>query len=359
MNRYSVLVLALVFTYDANAFQSFTRQIDGATITAQRSASQPCGVDLDIKLTNADQRMVIIDYTYSGTFEPRTFSGVYEGSLLPPTYSPGNKSGVINASMGPMSYLGLSHLTFADPKGLHCNRAWSFNFIATSYNASQSQRDHQNELRRKEQARIDEINRRRAAEEERKRNAQQRRLDYLAAQEKANRDSLANYKRSSPENARCIINERADIALCEQWKAREREQRLKLEAEAIQAQRQLEAEKIAADRQAAQFKEADALYERTRADPCAAAAENARRMSQLQQQAQQNNWPPRQLADAQAQWKQAQAAHDANCAATKQQTQGVSPQAPTAQPQAEPELTREQQQAQILLDLAKQLGLFK
>lgn len=357
MNRYFVLVLALALPLDANAFfQPFTRHISGATITATRSATQACGVDLDIKLTNADQRMVIIEYTYSGTFDSGTFTGPYTASLNPPSLWKASRSGVINASMGKWSYLGISHLTYADPKGLYCLKDWSFNFIASSYNASQNQRSYQDELKRKEQARIDEINRRKAEQAEHERWLQQQLVNQKKAQVQAKYDALKNYRRTTPESSGCILNDLEDIARCNQSIARIREDRLREEASAIEAQNLLEAQKIAAARQAAQFREADALYERTRADPCAAAAENARRMSQLQQQAQQYNWSPRQLADAQAQWKQAQAAHEANCAAAKQ-AQNVSPQTPTGQSQ--PQQTPQQQKVQILLDLVKQLGLFK
>lgn len=358
MKRYFVLVLALAFTYDANAFQPFTRHIDGATITVTRSATQLCGVNLNIVLTDNDQRMVIIDYTYSGTFETGTSAGPYTHGRLVERLVGGKRSGVINASMGPNTYLGGSHFMYVDPEGLYCLREWVFNITgARTYNASQVKRDEEAELKRKAQARIDEINRRKAEQAEHERWLQQQLVNQKKAQVQAKYDALTNYRRSTPESSGCILNDLEDIARCNQSIARIREDRLREEASAIEAQNLLEAQKIAAAKQAAQFKEADALYERTRADPCAAAAENARRMPQLQQQAQQYNWPPRQLADAQAQWKQAQSGHDAACAATKKQTQNVSPQAPTGQSQ--PQQTPEQQKIQILLDLAKQLGLFK
>lgn len=322
MNRYFSLILAWALPLGANAFQPFTRHIDGATITVTRSATQPCGVDLNIALTDHDQRMVIIDYSYSGTFDSGTFSGPYKDSITPPSLWKGSRSGEINASMGKMTYLGLSHLTYVDPQGLYCLNEWDFDIIAArTYNASQDQRDYRDELKRKEQARIDEINRRKAEEEERKRKAQQQRFDYIAAQEKARRDNLADYRRSSPENSRCIINEAADIARCEQAKARERADRLKLEADAIQAQKILEAEKIAAAKQAAQFNGSDALYARTRADSCAVAAEQAQRMPQPAMQP--NSATAMQQAEAQAQWKQAQAALEEMCRKSKTQGQEV------------------------------------
>ena len=355
MNRYFVLVLALALPLCANAFQDQVRYLKGVTITATRSATRLCGVDFLITVSDGDQHLVKIDFFYDGAF---TNTAPVEG--FPRRAERGSKGGVINVSVGPLTRGGMLARAAAlewPENTLVCTEAWAFHFTASEYNASQNQRNYQDKLKRKEQARIDEINRRKAEQAEHERWLQQQLVNQKKAQVQAKYDALTNYRRSTPESSGCILNDLEDIARCNQSIARIREDRLREEASAIEAQNLLEAQKIAAAKQAAQFKEADALYERTRADPCAAAAENARRMPQLQQQAQQYNWPPRQLADAQAQWKQAQSGHDAACAATKKQTQNVSPQAPTGQSQ--PQQTPEQQKIQILLDLAKQLGLFK
>lgn len=355
MVRNVVLALTLVLPLGAiAAFVPFTRHIDGATITARHSATQACGVDLDIALTDHDQRMVVIDYTYSGTFDSGTFSGPYTGSTNPTSLRKDKRSDVINASMGNMTYLGQSHITYADPRGLFCLDDWSFNITAaTTYNASQVKRDEESELKRKEREKIDEINRRKAEQAEHERWRQQQLVDQKKTQLQAKYDALTNYRRSTPGSSGCILNDLEDIARCNRSIARIREDRLREETSAVEASKRLEAERIAAAKQAAQFKEADALYERTRADPCALAAEQARRMPQLQEQARQNNWSPRQLADAQAQWKQSKTGLDAMCASTKNQIQSASPQTQTAQPQDQ--LSPSQQKVQVLLELVKQL----
>ena len=376
MNRYIVLVLSLALPLDANAFQPFTRHIDGATITATRSATQACGVDLHITLTDQDQRMVIIDYSYSGTFEASTFSGPYTAGKNLEYLSRDTRSGVINASMGNLTYLGRSHLTYADPRGLYCLKEWTFTITAArTYNATQDQRNHQDELKRKEQARIDEINQRKAAQEEQKRKAIQMQIDMKLAKEKAEQDYLHDYVRTrgtAVNGSRCIINERADIQRCEESNARILEESRQLETKSLQAKREEEAKQIAAARQAAQFKESDELYERTRADPCAVAAEQARRMPQHQQQYQQQLAPLRpypagataeqriaidrenaaikqsnasrslQNAQMQAQWQQGQSALEAMCASTKSQPQAIQQQ-PLLQQQEALRLQDEQQ----------------
>lgn len=353
MNRYFVLLLALALPLGANAFQDKVLYLKGVTITATRSATRLCGVDFLITVSDGDQHLVKIDYSYNGTFNDNPLNQNLQYFLK------GTRSDKINISVGKSTLEGnlarVAAREFPD-NSLVCREAWAFHFTASEYNASQNQRNYQDELKRKEQARIDEINRRKAEQAEHERWIQQQLVNQKKAQVQAKYDALTNYRRSTPESSGCILNDLDDIARCNQSIARIREDRLREEASAIEAQNLLEAQKIAAAKQAAQFKEADALYERTRADPCAAAAENARRMSQLQQQAQQYHWSPRQLADAQAQWKQAQAAHEASCAAAKQ-AQNVSPQTPTGQSQ--PQQTPEQQKVQILLDLVKQLGLFK
>lgn len=275
MNRYFALVIALAFPLSADAFQSFTRHIDGATITARRSATQPCGVDLDIKLTNSDQRMVIIDYTYSGTFDYMTFSGVYKGGLSPPRLSTESKSGVINASMGPMTYLGLSHLTFADPKGLYCLRDWTFNFIATSYNATQAQRDAQSKKQQQAQAKIDADNKRKADQAENKRKSEQLPQYSKNLQEHA-RIKIALDYRSNPANAHCRISYEDEKSLnksiseCEKSKNRlSPEEKQKQAVADFEARRKREEEARIAAEDAARAREYEEAGKRLSANPCA------------------------------------------------------------------------------------------
>lgn len=346
MSRYFAFVLALALPLCANAFQARTIHLQGVSITATTSATNHCGIDLVIRVSDADQHFVKIDYTYSGTFN--------QGSASRPHWVRESRTRIVNVSVGKATLAGPLTRVAGDSMGLDCNYAWDYHIVASETNISDQQRKYDDGWRQKEQARLDEINRRKAEEAERKRRAQQLALDRKAAQAKAISDNLAEYKRSSPENARCIIREPADIARCEQAKAREREERLKLEADAIQAQRQAEADKSAAELRAAQQREYDARAELTRTNPCAAAEDQARRMPQILQQ---YAAPTPQNAQAKAQWQQQQAALEASCAATKNQAQNVAPQTPASQPQA-PQ-TPQQQKAQILLDLAKQLGLLK
>jgi hypothetical protein len=351
VSRCLALFLTLALPLCASAFQERTINLRGVSITATRSATHACGIDLVIRVGDADQHFVKIDYTYSGTFD-RPYSGAPSSGL---NLMRDSRTRIVNISVGKATYAGPITRVAGDSMGLVCDYAWDYHVVASETNISEQQRKHEDGLTQKDQARIDEINRRRAEEEERKRRARQLEVDRKAAQARAASDELVDYKRSSPENARCIIRERADIARCEQAKAREREERQKLEAHALQVQRQLEADRRAAERRAAQQREYEARSELARTNPCAAAEDQARRMPQILQQ---YAAPTPQNAQAKAQWQQHQAALEASCAASKGRAQqSAPPRAPATQPQALQ--TPEQKKAQAILDLARQLGLVK
>ena len=99
---------------------------------------------------------------------------------------------------------------------------------------AQAQRDAAEALRRqKEQERLAAIKR---EKEERERGA----AAFKRLQEEAAAKRLADYRKASPENAQCIINEPADIARCEQWKARMRAEKQQEDA-AASRQREIDA----------------------------------------------------------------------------------------------------------------------
>jgi hypothetical protein len=317
MNRLVAFVLVCALPLGANAFQETVIRLKGVTITVIPSAKRACGVDFLLTVSDGDQHLVKIDYSYLGTFKDNP-----SAPDVPLYWERGTRSNSINVSVGRGTMHGnLARVAAPDfpDNSLVCREEWRYSVGAASqYNASQDRRGHDDELRQREQARLDEINRRRAEQAERDRRAQQHRLDYLAAQEQARRDQLTAYKNSSPENARCIINEPADINRCEQAKARDRAELLRLRAAEIDAQRQRDAKAIADARQAEQFKRSQALYERQRSDPCGVAADQARRGPPVQQ-AQPNSAAARQQAEALAQWKQSQAGLDRMCAASRNQ----------------------------------------
>jgi len=353
MHRFFALVLASALPPCAHAFQDQVMYLNGVKITATHSATRLCGVDFVIAVSDGDQHFVKIDYSYNGTFKDNSVA-----DDLPMNLQRRTSSDKINVSVGRWTLDGnLARVAAPEvpANSLVCREAWVFHFTASEYNASQAQRSYEDELKRKEQARLDEIARRKAEEAERKRKAEQQQQDYKNAQEKAKRDQLREYKNASPENARCIINEPADIARCEQAKARERADLRKRQAEAIDAQKQRDAKALADARQAEQFKQSELMYDRLRADPCGVAADQARKGPPVQQQVQPNSAAAMQQAAALAQWKQAQAGLEAMCAASKTQAQIAAP--PDASPtQEEQTRLQTQQKAQADLDAAIQEG---
>ena len=312
MNRLFAAVLSIALPLCANAFQDQVQYLPGVKITATRSAARLCGVDFVIAVSDADQHLVKIDYSYFGTFKDNP-----SAPDVPMYLEKGRRSHTINVSVGKATLHGnLARIAAPEfPNGsLLCRETWDFHYVSSAYNASQQQRNDADGVKQREQAKLDEATRRRAEEAEKRRRAAQAEVDRVAAQAKAARDRLADYRRSNPENARCIINGPADIARCEQAKTREREQRLKLEAQARDAEKIAEAARLAAASQEAQFKASQALYERQLSNPCAVAAEQAQRMPPLMQQ---YAAPTRQNEEAKAQWRQSQAGLDAACAASK------------------------------------------
>ena len=87
---------------------------------------------------------------------------------------------------------------------------------------------------------------RRHAELDRKQKALQQQQDMKALEEKWRNDRILAYRKASPENERCIINDQADIANCEKWKARMREEKNRSDAEVLRAQQQRDTETLAA-----------------------------------------------------------------------------------------------------------------
>ena len=336
-SRHLAFVLALSLPPVAHAFQDKTVYLQGVTVTATASASGACGFDFVIRVTDGDQHFVSIDYTYHGVYDFRS-----------PRQS---KTWAVYVSVGKSTQAGYLTRIAAESYGLDCRYPpWDYIFSARQRNMSAEQREYENGLKQKEQARIDEINRRRADEAERKRKSEQGLRDRLAAEAKSKRDQLAEYRRLSPENARCIINDFEDIQRCEQAKARDRLERLRLQEAELQAERQREAARTAALKLAEQQREQEIRADLVRTNPCAAAEDQARRMPEILQR---YAAPTLQNEQAKAQWKEAQARLEATCAASKTQTTNVS--APVPGAPSVPQLTPEQQKAQALLELLKLL----
>jgi hypothetical protein len=312
LNRLLAAILSIALPLSANAFQDQIQYLPGVKITATRSATRLCGVDFVIAVSDADQHLVKIDYSYFGTFKDNP-----SAPDVPLYLEKGRRSQTISVSVGRATLHGnLARIAAPEfPNGsLLCRETWDFHYVSNANNASQEHRNDADAAEQRRQAKLDGAARRRAEEAERRRRAAQAEVNRVAAQAKAARDQLADYRRAHPENARCIINGPADIARCEQAKAREREQRLKLEAEARDAERRAEAARIAAANQEAQFKASQELYERQVSNPCAVAADQAQRMPALMQQ---HAAPTRQNDEAKAQLRQSQAGLDAACAASK------------------------------------------
>lgn len=212
-----VFLYLLLSSSLAGAFIEQSVQLKGVLVTAVSTTSGPCGVDFIIKVTDGDQHLVKIDYYYVGDFQRQPGSpsfGVYSGT----------KTGVINVTVGRNTFNGNLARVPANGMGLICNtwNSHNYHFVTSEYNATQDQRDYREGWQQKEQARLDEIKRREEEALANKRRAEQQQRDFQASQEKQKRDRLEAYRRASPENARCIINEPADITRCEQWKAQEK-----------------------------------------------------------------------------------------------------------------------------------------
>lgn len=199
------------------AFQDKVIHLRGVAITATASATQPCGVDFLIAVSDGDQHLVKIDYSYNGTFKDNPVA-----TDVPMNLRKGTRSDALNVPVGRLTLHGNLARVAARNDGLLCREAWAFHFIASEYNADQDRRDVQEELKRKEQARIDELNRKRAEEAQAKQRTLQLQQEIRLAHAKAQQEGLQAYRSASPENARCIINDSADIARCEEWKAAER-----------------------------------------------------------------------------------------------------------------------------------------
>lgn len=148
-----------------------------------------------------------------------------------------------------------------------CNQRYEFNYSWTGYDATaraeqEAKRiddsrkevirkylEHEEEVKRQNEEfkrkKEAEAEARRQAELDRKRKVLQQQQYMKELEAKSRNDRLVAYRNASPENARCLISEPADIARCEQAKARERDERLKQEADALQARKQQEAERVA------------------------------------------------------------------------------------------------------------------
>jgi hypothetical protein len=334
----------------ASAFQDRIVHLKGVTVTATRSATRLCGVDFLIAVTDRDKHFVMIDFTYNGAFTTRP---AWES--VPALAEKGSRGGVINVSVGPLTYGGMLDRAAAiewPENTLVCTEAWAFHFVADEVNMSQAQRDKDAGLRQQVQDKIDAANRRKAAEEERKREAAQLQLDHLKREEQAKYSRLEEYRKANPASSRCIlrVDDPDSVAKCNQWMAREREEKSRQDAAALEAQRKLEADRQAAELREAQQRERDALSDLVKTNPCAAAEVQRRSQAQALQQDQQYNYPPAQLAQRQAQWKQAQSALEAMCAATRNKQQTLKIQAQQQQ------RLQAQQKARADLDAAIQEG---
>ena len=100
------------------------------------------------------------------------------------------------------------------------------------YNNEQERKrqEREEERRRKQQAEIDERNRKKAEELERQRDNEEKLRQIKLQQQQQEAEYLRAYRQASPENATCIINERADIAACERSKELRREERARQQA---------------------------------------------------------------------------------------------------------------------------------
>lgn len=227
-----VTKLALIACFAASVAMSLGASaevinLNGVRITSEPSLSGSCGRDLVVAVTDGNQHFVMIDYTYHGIFNPL--------GLVMPVRTRETRSGVLNVSVGKFTYAGELTRLSTDTMGLDCAYGSDFMFRAAQENVSQQQRDYQEKLRQKEQARLDEIKKREEEALANKRRAEQQQRDFKASQERMKMDRLEAYRRASPENARCIINEPADIAKCEQWKAREKAEQLQRDQAAIRS----------------------------------------------------------------------------------------------------------------------------
>lgn len=223
MNRYFALILGLAWPLCASAFQDQVVHLKGVTVTATRSATRLCGVDFLIAVSDRDRHFVMIDFTYNGAFTTRA---AWES--VPALAERGSRGGVINVSVGPLTWGGMLDRAAANewPENtLVCTEAWAFHFVASEVNESQAMRDKDAGLRQKAQDKIDAAKRRKAEEEERKRKAAQLQLDYLKVKEQAKYDALANYRKNNPESANCIlrVDDPDSIKRCDQSTARIRE----------------------------------------------------------------------------------------------------------------------------------------
>ena len=90
MRTKTVFFLLCCLPLFGHAFVEKTIQLQGVSITSTASATDPCGVDFLISVSDADQHFVKIDYTYNGTFNAGTNSNPHLGK--------GSKTGIINIS---------------------------------------------------------------------------------------------------------------------------------------------------------------------------------------------------------------------------------------------------------------------
>jgi hypothetical protein len=276
MKRIVIVACLVGWATAVNAFQTMVRNYNGVTITATGSASQPCGVDVQITANNYDLYNVTINYQYTGSFDSFTHSGVYDPYIhsTPPDLWTDPKRGTIGVFVGTRARDGITQTIFADPYGLYCMRPWSFSFIATVVNVSQNERDLADEKKRQEQAKIDEANRKKAAEAEHKRQLEE--AQRKAQQDQRSREAkrIEDYRKASPENARCIVNSQADINDCERWKARMREEELQNKAKEMEAQRKQEEQQRQEEQRVEAQREMERRTEYAAAHPCEAAQQD-------------------------------------------------------------------------------------
>lgn len=267
------------------------------TVTAVEGNSGACGLDFLISSSDDDHHQVEIDYVLEGTFSDGG-NGQYRGS----------KSNRLITDVGPATYNTRYHRKPADMMRLICDNKWTYGSIRVfekNYTAEARQREA--ERKGKQQAEIDERTRQKQEAEERKRRHEETLEDLKRQQKQTQSNNIAAYRRANP---RCIVNEPADIARCEEFKRVEAQNNAREDARRAQEREKVERERQARADQERQFRESDRITERVQKDPCGVAAEQARTPSPYYSN-------PQQRAQVEAQRKEAQAALEKMCAQWK------------------------------------------
>lgn len=228
------LLAVLIPLHCLGAFQEQIVDLGGVKVTATRTTAGSCGVDFVIAVSDGDQHLVKIDYSYAGVFSDFQSSMSYNSSTRSRTYSD-----VVNVSVGRLTYAGNFTRVMAKAGGLVCQNPWDFSFTVSEYNASQDQRDQQEARRRRAEEEQQELARKREEEEQ---NQRRRNQDFINFQNMQRQVELDNLERFRRENPGCVVGSSADIQQCRKWQEQERLQNLQLQA-TNQRRAQIESEK--------------------------------------------------------------------------------------------------------------------